>query len=85
MHQLGPLGVEGRSRLHDRYQDDGALGRVRRWADVVSLPYDSREQVTSGRVDRGGGAPGSGGRHPFPHAIELLTDEPGMLVPQRDS
>jgi glycosyltransferase involved in cell wall biosynthesis len=55
-----------------------------RSADVVVLPYDSREQVTSGVLVEAvtAGVPVVATR--FPHAVELLTRGPGLLVPHRD-
>jgi polysaccharide biosynthesis protein PslF len=66
------------------YRDEAQLGRLIRSADVVVLPYDSREQVTSGVLIEAvaAGVPIVATR--FPHAVELLTDGPGLLVPHRD-
>jgi glycosyltransferase involved in cell wall biosynthesis len=54
-------------------------------ADLVVLPYDSEDQVTSGvLVD----AVASGRpvvATAFPHAIELLGSGAGVVVPQRDA
>ncbi|GAC1608332.1 MAG: glycosyltransferase [Mycobacteriales bacterium] len=54
-------------------------------ADVVLLPYDSREQVTSGVLIEAvaAGRPVVSTR--FPHAVELLADGTGIVVPQGDS
>ena len=66
------------------YHDQAALSRLIRSADVVVLPYDSREQVTSGVLIEAvaAGVPVVATR--FPHAVELLTDGPGLLVPHQD-
>lgn len=53
-------------------------------ADVVLLPYDSREQVTSGVLIEAVAAGRPVVSTAFPHAVELLTDGPGLVVPQRD-
>jgi glycosyltransferase involved in cell wall biosynthesis len=53
-------------------------------ADVVLLPYDSREQVTSGVLVEAVAAGRPVVSTAFPHAVELLQDGPGLVVPQRD-
>jgi glycosyltransferase involved in cell wall biosynthesis len=85
LHALAAeLGVTD-SVLHmDSYMDQATLSRVIRSADVVVLPYDSTEQVTSGVLIEavGAGKPVVATR--FPHAVELLSDGPGLLVPHHD-
>jgi len=78
------LGVAEQVRWADAYLDQAGLSRLIRSADVVLLPYDSTEQVTSGvLIDSvGAGVPVVATR--FPHAVELLTDGPGLLVPHHD-
>jgi glycosyltransferase involved in cell wall biosynthesis len=51
----------------------------------VVLPYDSDDQITSGvLVDAvSAGRPVIATR--FPHAVELLSDGAGLVVPHRDS
>ena len=53
-------------------------------ADVVLLPYDSTDQVTSGVLIKAvaAGKPVVATR--FPHARELLAGGAGMVVPHRD-
>jgi glycosyltransferase involved in cell wall biosynthesis len=70
--------------LDDRYLDAGALGGLVQRADVVLLPYDSREQVTSGVLIEAVAAGRPVVSTAFPHAIELLGDGTGLVVPQRD-
>jgi glycosyltransferase involved in cell wall biosynthesis len=53
-------------------------------ADLVLLPYDSREQVTSGVLIEAVAAGRPVVSTAFPHAVELLTTGAGLLVPQRD-
>ena len=69
----------------DSYRDLPALTRLIGAADMVVLPYDSEDQVTSGvLVD----AVASGRpviATAFPHAIELLGGGAGVVVPQRDA
>jgi glycosyltransferase involved in cell wall biosynthesis len=53
-------------------------------ADVVLLPYDSVEQVTSGVLIEAVAAGRPVVSTAFPHAVELLEDGPGLVVPQAD-
>lgn len=82
--QVASLGLGGRVSLEDDYLDEASLRRVIRAADIVLLPYDSRDQVTSGVLTEAvvAGKPVISTR--FPHAVELLSDGVGLLVPQRD-
>ena len=70
------------SEVRDLSPED--LHRLVRAADVVLLPYDSVEQVTSGVLIEAvaAGRPVVSTR--FPHAVELLEDGAGLLVDQRD-
>jgi polysaccharide biosynthesis protein PslF len=78
------LGVADSVRWEDRYLDEGQLSRMIRSADVVVLPYDSTEQVTSGVLIEAVGAGIPVVASEFPHAVELLADGPGLLVPHQD-
>jgi glycosyltransferase involved in cell wall biosynthesis len=78
------LGVAGSVRWEDVYLDQAALSRLIRSADVVVLPYDSTEQVTSGVLIEAVGAGVPVVATEFPHAVELLADGPGLLVPHQD-
>jgi glycosyltransferase involved in cell wall biosynthesis len=68
----------------DVYHDQATLSRLIRSADVVLLPYDSTEQVTSGVLIEAVGADVPVVATEFPHAVELLADGPGLLVPHQD-
>jgi glycosyltransferase involved in cell wall biosynthesis len=70
--------------LDDRYLGVGELAELVQRADVVLLPYDSREQVTSGVLIEAVAAGRPVVSTAFPHAIELLADGTGIVVPQRD-
>jgi len=84
LHQLGAtLGIAHRVRYEPAYLDDAALAALVRSADVVVLPYDSTEQVTSGVLVEAVAARIPVVATAFPHAVELLTDGPGLLVPHR--
>lgn len=79
------LGLHGHVTFDSRYLDGPALRATVREADIVLLPYDSRDQVTSGVLTEAvvAGKPVVSTR--FPHAIELLSGGAGLLVPQGDS
>ena len=53
-------------------------------ADLVVLPYDSRDQVTSGVLVDAVAAGRPVVATAFPHAVELLASGAGIVVPQRD-
>jgi glycosyltransferase involved in cell wall biosynthesis len=81
----GELGVADAVRWVDAYLDQASLSRLIRSADVVVLPYDSTEQVTSGVLIEAVGAGVPVVATEFPHAVELLADGPGLLVPHQDA
>jgi polysaccharide biosynthesis protein PslF len=70
--------------LDGRYRDVRSLGDLVTSADVVLLPYDSTDQVTSGVLIEAvaAGKPVVATR--FPHAVELLSGGAGLVVPHRD-
>ncbi|MEV6342495.1 glycosyltransferase [Actinoplanes sp. NPDC051851] len=78
------LGVTGQVRWSDLYLEPAELSRLIRSADAVVLPYDSTEQVTSGVLIEAVGAGVPVVATEFPHAVELLADGPGLLVPHQD-
>ena len=85
LHQLGAtLGIGHRVFYQPAYLDDAALGALVRSADVVVLPYDSTDQVTSGVLVEAVAARIPVVATAFPHAVELLTDGPGLLVPHKN-
>ncbi|MEU4569249.1 glycosyltransferase [Micromonospora sp. NPDC023956] len=85
LHRLGArLGVAGAVDYQPVYQDPATLGALIRSADVVLLPYDSREQVTSGVLVEAVAAGIPVVATPFPHAVELLTGGLGSVVPHHD-
>jgi glycosyltransferase involved in cell wall biosynthesis len=63
------------------YLDGPALARVIARADVVVLPYESREQVTSGVLIEAVAAGKPVVATAFPHALELLGEGAGLVVP----
>lgn len=78
------LNVEDKLDIRGEYLDDDSLGAIVANADVILLPYDSSEQVTSGVLIEAvaAGKPVVATR--FPHAIELLSNGAGLLVPHKD-
>ncbi|WP_127501804.1 glycosyltransferase [Actinoplanes solisilvae] len=78
------LGVADSVVWNDAYLEEDELSRLIRSADAVVLPYDSTEQVTSGVLIEAVGAGIPVVATEFPHAVELLADGPGLLVPHQD-
>ncbi len=78
------LDVADRVHFDARFLPAAALGQLIAGADVVLLPYDSLEQVTSGVLIEAvaAGKPVVSTR--FPHAIELLGGGAGLLVGRQD-
>jgi len=74
------LGIGDDVVFDDRYLDADDLHRLIRSADVVLLPYDSVEQVTSGVLIEAVAAGRPVVSSSFPHANELLADGAGLLV-----
>jgi glycosyltransferase involved in cell wall biosynthesis len=77
-------GVLDLVEFDNSYPSSGELAGLVVDADVVLLPYDSREQVTSGVLVEAVAAGRPVVSTAFPHAVELLEDGPGLVVPQRD-
>lgn len=67
-----------------RYLETPELFRIANASDIVLLPYDSTEQVTSGvlveAVTAGKPVISTG----FPHAVELLSSGAGIIVERQD-
>ncbi len=66
------------------YRDLAALTELIASADLVVLPYDSDDQVTSGVLVDAIAAGRPVVSTAFPHAVELLSSGAGLVVPQRD-
>jgi polysaccharide biosynthesis protein PslF len=67
-----------------RFLPAAALGKLISGADVVLLPYDSLEQVTSGVLIEAVAAGKPVVSTCFPHAVELLGGGAGLLVGRQD-
>jgi glycosyltransferase involved in cell wall biosynthesis len=77
-------GVGDLVRFDSRFLPTDALTRFISATDVVVLPYDSAEQVTSGVLIEAVAAGKPVVSTSFPHAVELLGDGAGFLVRRRD-
>jgi polysaccharide biosynthesis protein PslF len=77
-------GIADRVKFFDGYRDLQSLHQLIRQADLVVLPYDSREQVTSGVLVEAIAAGLPVVATDFPHARELLTEACGLVVPHED-
>jgi glycosyltransferase involved in cell wall biosynthesis len=66
------------------YRNTSSLAALVRSADVVLLPYDSTEQVTSGVLIEALAAGKPVVATQFPHAREALAGGAGLLVPHGD-
>jgi glycosyltransferase involved in cell wall biosynthesis len=79
------LGVTELVEFEDRYVDtDTVLASIRE-ADVVLLPYSSRDQVVSGVLVEALASAKPVVATRFPHAEELLAAGSGILVPHDDA
>ena len=77
-------GVQDLVEFDPRYLSTDDLQQIIRHADVVLLPYDSREQVTSGVLVEAVSAGRPVVATAFPHARELLAGGAGILVERAD-
>ncbi|MDY7106547.1 MAG: glycosyltransferase [Actinomycetota bacterium] len=77
-------GVASMVTFDATYRALPALNTLIRSADVVVLPYDSKDQVTSGVLVDAVAAGRPVVSTAFPHAVELLGGGAGIVVPQRD-
>ncbi|HUP76136.1 MAG TPA: glycosyltransferase [Acidimicrobiales bacterium] len=68
----------------DTYRDLAELTRFVASATVVILPYDSRDQVTSGVLVDAIAAGRPVIATAFPHAVELLASGAGIVIPHAD-
>jgi len=77
-------GSAGSITFDDTYRDVSDLMRLVSTASLVVLPYDSRDQVTSGVLVDAIAAGRPVIATAFPHAVELLSDGAGIVVPHQD-
>ena len=79
------LGLDAQVYFDDRYRDWDSLRALVRSVDVVLLPYDSLDQVSSGVLVEAIASGKPVVATQFPHAEELLRDGAGLCVPQGDA
>jgi glycosyltransferase involved in cell wall biosynthesis len=77
-------GVTNQVEFDPAYRPTESLTAMVRQADLVLLPYDSTEQVTSGVLIEAVAAQRPVVATAFPHARELLAGGVGLVVPHRD-
>ena len=77
-------GLQETVTLDAHYRHSAALAELVSAADVVLLPYDSTDQVTSGVLIEAMAAAKPVVATRFPHAVELLSNGAGVVVPQQD-
>jgi glycosyltransferase involved in cell wall biosynthesis len=82
--QAADGGVIDRIVFEDEYLDKASLRSLIRSADVVLLPYGSREQISSGVLVEAVAAGKPVVATAFPHAIEQLSSACGIVVPHED-
>jgi glycosyltransferase involved in cell wall biosynthesis len=82
--KVSQLHLEEHVGFVHHYLDGEALRRAVRQCDVVLLPYDSIDQVTSGVLIEAVAAGKPVVATKFPHAQELLASGAGVTVTQRD-
>ena len=78
-------GVSRLVKFYDGYRDLSALHALVIQANLVVLPYESREQVTSGVLVEAIAAGLPVVATDFPHASELLSQGCGVVVPHDDT
>ncbi len=81
---VADLGLDHIVEFDDRYLDRVELARLVRSADLVLLPYDSTEQVTSGVLVEAIAASKPVVATRFPHAMELLGGGAGVTTTHGD-
>lgn len=83
-HLIDELGIASSVRLDGRYLGGEELVALLASADVVLLPYDSRDQATSGVLAEAVAAGVPVVATGFPHAVELLAGGAGIIVEHQD-
>ena len=82
--QTERAGVSDIVEFDSRYLDRESLVEMVRSVDMVLIPYDSREQATSGVLVEAIAAGKPVVATAFPHAVELLETGAGIVVPHED-
>ena len=84
IEQAWRLGVAASVTFDASYRDVASLTALIQAADVVVLPYDSTDQVTSGVLVDAIAAGKPVVATAFPHAVELLAGGAGIVVDHDD-
>lgn len=82
--RIAARGVADLVEVDPSYLGLRELANLIECADVVLLPYDSPDQVTSGVLIEAVAAGRPVVSTAFPHAIELLAGGAGLVVPRQD-
>jgi glycosyltransferase involved in cell wall biosynthesis len=82
--QVRLLGLGASVAFDGHYHSTESLGQLVSSADMVLLPYDSTEQVTSGVLIEAVAAGVPVVATAFPHAVELLAGGAGLIVDHQD-
>jgi glycosyltransferase involved in cell wall biosynthesis len=82
--QAARLGLEGRVHFVDRYVDEAELTTWLSATDILVTPYGDAQQITSGVLAYALAAGTAVVSTPYAHAVELLGDGRGVLVPFDD-
>lgn len=78
-------GVADRVMFDSKYRTLEDLGALVAHSSMVVLPYDSTDQITSGVLVDALAAGRPVISTEFPHAVELVSDGTGLLVPHRNA
>ena len=84
IEQARRLGVAASVSFDPDYRDVPSLATLVEGCDIVVLPYDSTDQVTSGVLVDAIAAGRPVVATAFPHAVELLASGAGMVVDHDD-
>jgi glycosyltransferase involved in cell wall biosynthesis len=82
--QASDLGVSESVVFEDGYLDPDDIRAMARAADVILLPYESREQICSGVLVEAISSGTPVVATAFPHAVELLSSACGIVVPHAE-
>ena len=85
MRRVAQNDVRRMVHFDSSYRDSASLGELISGADVVILPYDSRDQATSGVLVDAVAAGRPVIATVFPHAVELLGSGAGIVVAHEDA
>ncbi|MDT4943679.1 MAG: hypothetical protein QOH14_412 [Pseudonocardiales bacterium] len=82
--RVNALGLSASVSFESHYRSGPALADLISSADIVVLPYDSTDQVTTGELIEAVAALKPVNATRVPHAEELLGGGAGLLVPHKD-